>query len=800
MGRSAMANAGHPGHPGGPEPWGRRWFAVHEVAALRLAAKALLVGVVSLLTTQIGWALLIPPHNISPLWPTMGLLLTVLVWTPARHWWAYIGATFTLSVLFNWYSRGGYPFWALVFVAADIVELVVAAGGMRRFAGGPRAFESLRGLVAYVAVAALLAPFTSAFVAAVAAPQGYWLHWRVWFLSEALTYLTIAPTILIGFALVHDRFHRLSLDRALEASLLAGGIVAVGLVVFFGPSTWADHVPALVYLPLPFLLWAAVRFGSIGVNPCLLIVALASISGAILDRGPFAGSTTANNVLALQLFLIAVSVPLMFLAVLMDERRQRADALSESEARFRSMADTAPVLIWMAGPDRLCTFFNRTWLDFTGRSLVQEVGQGWSDGVHVDDRAGCLHAFAEAFDARREFTLEYRLRRHDGQYRWVLDKGVPRFGPDRTFLGYIGSADDVTELRAALGEVHGLKERLELENAYLRQEITVGHAHEGIVGEGDAIRRVLAQIDQVAGTNATVLLLGETGVGKELAARAIHRASARRDRALVKVNCAALPSTLIESELFGREKGAYTGAGTRQAGRFEIADKSTIFLDEVGELPLELQAKLLRVVQEGEFERLGSPMTRKTDVRVIAASNRDLLAAVHEGRFRADLYHRLSVFPIEVPPLRVRRDDIPLLVWFFLGDLGPALGKNIERVPGPVMERLIAYDWPGNVRELRNVLERALIISRGPVLSLDDFVSASKPPVKSGKAGTLEHVERDHILRVLAQCEWRIRGPGNAAERLGLNASTLYSRMKKLGIQRKGSGSSNARAPGGAAP
>ena len=415
----------------------------------------------------------------------------------------------------------------------------------------------------------------------------------------------------------------------------------------------------LVYLPLPFLLWAAVRFRPAGVHTCLLIVASLSISGAVHGRGPFAVSTQVDNVLGLQLFLVTMSFPLMFLATLMAERRQRASMLSESEARFRSMADGAPVLIWMSGADRLCTFFNKGWLDFTGRSLKEELGEGWSAGVHADDRERRLRAYADAFDGRREFTVEYRLRRHDGQYRWILDRGVPRLGPDGALQGYVGCADDVTELRRATAEIRDLKDRLELENAYLRHEITVTHAHEGIVGESPAIKHVLSQVEQVAGTDSTVLILGETGVGKELVARAIHRHSTRQSRALVKVNCAALPPTLIESELFGREKGAYTGALTRQAGRFEVADRSTIFLDEIGELPLELQGKLLRVIQEGEFERLGSSVTRKVDVRVIAASNRDLGAAVRDGAFRADLYYRLRVFPIEVPPLRLRRGRHP---------------------------------------------------------------------------------------------------------------------------------------------
>ena len=620
------------------------------------------------------------------------------------------------------------------------------------------------------------------------------------------TYLMLAPAILswTWIASARPRHGEASRGRWIEAGVMGLGLVAISVRVFEWPAATEGSIPAMVYLPLPFLLWAAVRFGPTGVNTSLLLVALLSISGAVNGRGPFDVSASTDNVLSLQLFLITMSIPLMFLATLMEERRQKTNALTESEARFRSMADTTPVLIWMSGPDKLCTFFNKGWLDFTGRSLQQELGNGWAEGVHADDRDRCLHTYVSAFDARGEFTLEYRLRRRDGQYRWVLDRGVPRFGPDGAFLGYIGSANDITDLRHALAEIQGLKNRLELENAYLRQEITLSHAHEGIVGESAAIKRVLTQVEQVAGTGATVLILGETGVGKELVARAIHRLSTRQGRALIKVNCAALPSALIESELFGREKGAYTGAVTRQAGRFEVADRSTIFLDEVGELPLDVQSKLLRVLQEGEFERLGSPVMHKVDVRVIAASNRDLLAAVREGTFRADLYHRLSVFPIEMPPLRQRKDDIPLLVWFFLGELGPALRKKIERVPASLMDRLIAYDWPGNIRELRNVLERALIISPGSVLSLEESFEA-KPratgtPTDHTEDGTLEHVERDHILHVLGQCEWRIRGPGNAAERLGLNASTLYSRMKKLGIQPKRPGSSDRRATGGVAP
>ena len=280
-----------------------------------------------------------------------------------------------------------------------------------------------------------------------------------------------------------------------------------------------------------------------------------------------------------------------------------------------------------------------------------------------------------------------------------------------------------------------------------------------------------------------MLLLGETGTGKEVLAQAIHEASARNNRPMVKVNCAALPATLIESELFGREKGAFTGALARQAGRFEIADGSTIFLDEVGELPLELQLKLLRVLQEGEFERVGSTKTIKVDARVIAATNRPLAQAVAEGKFRQDLYYRLDVFPIEVPPLRDRLEDIPFPSWIFVKEFSNSMGKPIEEIAETSMAALIDYPWPGNIRELRNVIERAMILSRGPMLQIKLGHTTSRPqPAKNTPVATLEGAERSHILQALERCGWRIRGLNGAAEQLDIKPTTLESRMKKLGI------------------
>jgi len=383
----------------------------------------------------------------------------------------------------------------------------------------------------------------------------------------------------------------------------------------------------------------------------------------------------------------------------------------------------------------------------------------------------------DAMLSGEESAVEYRIVRPDGQVRWLASRGRRQAGryddPDQL----MGVSVDITESKQVELELRNLRERLQAESEYLKEEIRIGGHFEEIVGQSAELKKIFQLIEQVSPTVSTVLITGETGTGKELVARAIHSLSPRKDQVMVKVDCSALPSSLIESELFGREKGAFTGALTKQIGRFELANGSTLFLDEIGELPLDLQAKLLRVLQDGQLERLGSPKTIKVDVRVIAATNRDLAAKAQNGSFRQDLYFRLNVFPVHVPPLRKRVEDIPLLTWAFAREFEKKMGKRVKSIPKKTMEALQRYPWPGNVRELRNIVERGLIVASGSEL---DLQMPELPEVDL--VPTLKGVEQQHILAVLERTGWRVKGPGGAAEILGMKPTTLYTTMQRLGI------------------
>jgi PAS domain S-box-containing protein len=469
----------------------------------------------------------------------------------------------------------------------------------------------------------------------------------------------------------------------------------------------------------------------------------------------------------------------------------------EAEERFRVAIESYPAAVILTGEGGVIGVANLRALDMFGYEREELIGKQIEmllpERCRVAHVGKCAEFLACPRTGRESMSLELRAMRKDGSELGVeVHMSRVSFGEHELLLSTItdisGREDSMKalidvnrQLLEANGKIQEMKERLDNEIVHLKQEIKLDSIHTDIVGQSQALQRVLKDAELVAATDSAVLILGETGTGKELIARTIHRNSKRKARMMVNVNCAALPASLVENELFGRERGAYTGALTREIGRFELADRSTIFLDEIGELPLELQGKLLRVLQEGEFERLGSSKTIHVDVRVIAATSRDLEKEVKEGKFREDLYYRLNVFPIRVPPLRERREDIPMIAWHFLSLLGERMGRDIEAVQASTMKSLQEYHWPGNVRELRNVIERSLIINPGPV-----FVAAL--PHGNGISSTatsIEEVERNHIIRLLERSGWRIRGSAGAAEALGLKPTTLEARMKKLGIYRK---------------
>jgi formate hydrogenlyase transcriptional activator len=417
------------------------------------------------------------------------------------------------------------------------------------------------------------------------------------------------------------------------------------------------------------------------------------------------------------------------------------------------------------------------------------LGDMWTKYLHPDELETAVERAISAIEKRVPFEHEIRFRREDGEYRSLLSSAAPRFSAEGRFLGYIGTAIDITErkmaereLKQAHEELNRLKNQLEAENIYLQEELQRDQAFGDIVGQSAAIKEVLHSISQVAPTDSTVLIMGETGTGKELLARAIHMASRRKNRPLIRVNCAALAPTLIESELFGHEKGAFTGAGARRLGRFELAHTGTLFLDEIGEMPLDLQVKLLRALQEGEIERLGGSRTIKVDVRIIAATNRDLKQAVKNGTFREDLWYRLNIFPINSPPLRERGDDIRILAEHFAAIFARRYGKKLTGISREAMRALCDHSWPGNVRELANVIEREVINLRGTVLRIHEDLESRKADAAAASLERLEDLERIHIFKVLQEVNWRVEGPKGAASVLDINPNTLRSRMRKLGI------------------
>jgi formate hydrogenlyase transcriptional activator len=464
------------------------------------------------------------------------------------------------------------------------------------------------------------------------------------------------------------------------------------------------------------------------------------------------------------------------------ERKRAEEAIRQSEKQLRDVFEGIPAMASAIRLDASVEFINQRWREYTGMSLEEAIGSGWQAAVHPQDIGAYLEMRRSAIASGKRYEGEFRLRAANGEYRWFLSRGVPLRDDRGNVVRWYAVQTDIDDRKRA-------EEKLQHENVALREEIDKSSMFEEIVGSSAALRAVLTRVAKVAPSDSTVLITGETGTGKELIARAIHKRSPRSSRAFVSVNCASIPRDLIASELFGHEKGAFTGATERHLGRFELADGGTIFLDEVGDLPAETQIALLRVLQEWEFERVGGDGPIRCNVRVIAATNRNIQSAIESGAFRSDLFYRLNVFPIETPPLRKRKEDIPLLVAYFIDRYTRKSGKTIRQISKKSLELLQSYPWPGNIRELQNVVERSVIVCDTDIFSVDESWLSSQPSAATSKTdGGLSQMlaseEKQAIEGALRECRGRVSGATGAAAKLGVPRSTLESRIRSLKIDK----------------
>jgi formate hydrogenlyase transcriptional activator len=483
------------------------------------------------------------------------------------------------------------------------------------------------------------------------------------------------------------------------------------------------------------------------------------------------------------------------LAAVAIERKHNEAVLREGEERFRLIVDTIPGFVFTLSPKGEVELLNRQALEYFGKRTEEFKNSPMFDAIHPDDLPRVSDAWRRWLETGQPDDLELRQRRADGVYRWFQSRALPARDTEGHITGWYILLTDIDDRKRAEGElekafeqIKRLKDRLHDENVVLREQIDQVFMFEEIVGSSPALKTVLSSIVKVAPTDSTVLITGETGTGKELIARAIHKGSQRAGQAFISVNCAAIPSSLIASELFGHEKGAFTGALQRRQGRFELAHSGTIFLDEIGELPAETQIALLRVLQERQFERVGGSRVISTDVRIIAATNRDLMAVITSGTFRADLFYRLNVFPIHVPPLRNRKEDIPMLVEYFVKRYAEKARKQISKIDKNTLKLCQSYDWPGNIRELQNIVERSVILSTGDTLWIDDAWLSSQNARRPESSGplieNLVSYEKQLIESALAESKGKVAGSNGAAAKLGIPPSTLHLKIKQLNIKK----------------
>jgi PAS domain S-box-containing protein len=588
-------------------------------------------------------------------------------------------------------------------------------------------------------------------------------------------------------------------ERERESRLIVDSIP--GLIATFTPAGELEFVnrPSLDYFGRTFEELQGWASGGM-THPEDLPHALECFSQSIASGDPFGFEVRARRYDDAYRWFQARGCPLRdsnghivrwyCLLIDIDDRKRVEEALRESERRFRLLVETIPALVWVGNPDGELGYLNERAVEYLGHTVKSLAGGRWIELVDPDHRDATLRRWLESAATGLSYDDTYRLRRADGQYRWIHSVGEPFYDGQGQIVHWYGLIIDIDDQKRAEVALGALKEQLYRENLALRDEVDRASMFEEIVGASPRLKAVLSRIAKVAPTDSTVFISGETGTGKELIARAVHKRSQRSGRAFVSVNCAALAPSLISSELFGHEKGAFTGATQRRLGRFELADGGTIFLDEVGELLSDTQAMLLRMLQEREFERVGGAQPVHVNVRVIAATNRDLKAAIATGSFRQDLYYRLNVFPVEVPPLRERKDDLLMLVEYFVQRYASRAGKPIGSIDKKTLELLQAYDWPGNIRELQNVIERSMILSSGGVFTVDELwlstqSSQPTPPMTApAPVQGYPQEEREIIEAALAESRGRIAGPLGAAARLNIPASTLESRIKSLKINK----------------
>ncbi len=524
------------------------------------------------------------------------------------------------------------------------------------------------------------------------------------------------------------------------------------------------------------------RAGIIG-GSILLFITAAGIHTPLVDLGLV---TSPYLVTFAYMFIIAAMGIEMSNDII--RSAQLFKRVQSQELRWRNLLENIQLLIVGLDESGNISYINPYFLSFSGYKEKEIRGKNWFKIFIPEGKQSHMkNLFNELVDWGLKPHYQNSILLKGGALRTINWSNVVLRDDQENVSGILSIGSDVTDQLASFEEIQKLKDRIEEENIYLREEIISEHNYREIIGNSDALKYALSRIEQASNTDTTVLLEGETGVGKELFARAIHETGVRKNRTLVKVNCAAIPPNLLESELFGHEKGAFTGAHKMRKGRFELADGGTLFLDEIGELPLEVQSKLLQVLEEGTFERLGGSRTLKVDVRIIAATNRRLRDEVEAGRFREDLYYRINVYPISIPPLRKRMEDIPLLIELFVNIFTRKTGKKISKIPKSTLDELLKYNWPGNVRELRNIIERAVLASSRDKLVLADKLTPSADSSKGmdfDKIISMEEMERQYITSVLEQCQWRISGAKGAAALLEMHPNTLRNRMIKLGINK----------------